>query len=477
LSGPACTGGVRGPGMKPVVFLGPSLRHEDARTVLDAQYLPPAAQGDIYRAALAGPPLICLIDGTFNRTPAVWHKEILWAISKGIWVVGGASMGALRAVELAPFGMIGVGQVFQWFFDGTLEDDDEVAVAHAPEEQQFRPLSEAMVNIRSTVAAATAASVLDEQSGEALLAAAKRLHYTERNLETAIGECLSSKACPPSQMQRFRRWLTRGQVNQKQLDAVAVLMVAGQLAGMPAQAASGWQLHRTDAWEAARLRALRAVPLGDVSAGRAAQPALLEELRLSGEYPAVAAGALGWAAAQEASDSAVPDLATINEAAHRLRQDLMLNQPQAFDAWLAAQGLHADDSVDQFFAKESCYRRHLVAFEPAILRQLPDYLRHLGRYGELNARAEVKRRLLKASYQLDPDLGDARISTSELWRWYFVGVLGDVVPDDIEAYALRNGFEGTVDLTKAVLREYLFQQLQRASDRRRPDRPLEQTSD
>jgi hypothetical protein len=70
------------------------------------------------------------VDGYFERVPAVWHKEVLWAISQGIRVYGSASMGALRAAELSAFGMIGIGKIFEWYRDGVIERDDEVAVAH-----------------------------------------------------------------------------------------------------------------------------------------------------------------------------------------------------------------------------------------------------------------------------------------------------------------------------------------------------------
>ena len=42
----------------PVVFLGPSLPLETARDILDAEYRPPAAQGDILRACEMAPPAI-----------------------------------------------------------------------------------------------------------------------------------------------------------------------------------------------------------------------------------------------------------------------------------------------------------------------------------------------------------------------------------------------------------------------------------
>src|SRR5438093_1428620 len=134
-----------------VIFTGPTLSAEEGRAVLDARYLAPAAQGDVYRAARHRPQLIGIVDGLFERTPAVWHKEILWAMSNGVHVFGSASLGALRAAELAAFGMEGVGAVFDAFRSGRLEDDDEVAVAHEPA-APYRSSSEAMVDIRATVA-------------------------------------------------------------------------------------------------------------------------------------------------------------------------------------------------------------------------------------------------------------------------------------------------------------------------------------
>jgi len=51
--------------------------------------------------------------GYFEIVPTVWHKEILWAMDRGIHVYGGASIGALRAAELADFGMTGIGQIYE----------------------------------------------------------------------------------------------------------------------------------------------------------------------------------------------------------------------------------------------------------------------------------------------------------------------------------------------------------------------------
>ena len=110
-----------------IIFAGPTIGAAEVRAILpDATVLPPVAQGDLYRACRLRPRAIGIIDGYYETTPSIWHKEVLWALAQGIHVYGAASMGALRAAELAAFGMVGVGKVFESYRDGIIEDDDEV---------------------------------------------------------------------------------------------------------------------------------------------------------------------------------------------------------------------------------------------------------------------------------------------------------------------------------------------------------------
>lgn len=162
--------------MAVIAFAGPSLGR--AQDVPGVVFRPPARCGDVTRAVAERPRAIALIDGVFETVPAVWHKEIVHALAEGVGVYGGASIGALRAVELAPFGMVGVGRVFAAFRDGVLEDDDEVAVLHGPAELGYPAVTEAMVNIRATLAACGA--------DPALTAAAKALFYKERTWERVL---------------------------------------------------------------------------------------------------------------------------------------------------------------------------------------------------------------------------------------------------------------------------------------------------
>lgn len=215
--------------MKAIVFLGPSLPQAEARELLDVRFLPPVAEGDVYRAALSQPDAIGIIDGYFEVTPAVWHKEILFALSRGIHVFGASSMGALRAAELAAFGMEGVGAIFQAYLDGHLEDDDEVAVQHGPAEIGYPLLSEAMVNIRCSLANACAAGVISAATRGTLELAAKRLFYRERTYSAilAIGR---DTGLPTDELGSLEAWLGENAVDQKREDAGLLLEVMRQRA-------------------------------------------------------------------------------------------------------------------------------------------------------------------------------------------------------------------------------------------------------
>ncbi len=159
--------------MNAIVFCGPSLREEDIAPYRGFEFRPPVHQENSTRRARAGPSAIGVIDGYFDGQPAVLHKEILWAMTRGIAVFGASSMGALRAAELHSFGMRGVGRIFEAYRDGELTDDDEVALIHGPPETGYVRLSEPMVNIRATLKKAVAEKVIDKAAACAPLGRGK----------------------------------------------------------------------------------------------------------------------------------------------------------------------------------------------------------------------------------------------------------------------------------------------------------------
>lgn len=230
------------------IFTGPTLPPAIARRGFDAVFLPPVSQGDIIRVLEMRPASIGIIDGYFENVPAVWHKEILYALSQGIPVFGSASMGALRAAELAPFGMQGVGAVFEAFRDGVLEDDDEVAVLHGPAELGYPSLSEAMVNIRRTLSDALADGIIGESTRRHLETLAKRCPYRDRSYARVLAEARAG-AVPVAELEAFARWLPDGRVDQKREDALLMLR---QMRCAPANAEKPvFNFERTRHWHQA----------------------------------------------------------------------------------------------------------------------------------------------------------------------------------------------------------------------------------
>jgi len=213
-----------------VVFLGPSLRHEEAREILPGVIcLPPAAMGDILGAVMRlKPRAIGLVDGTFLANMSVFHKEILYAMDQGVWMLGASSMGALRAAECDNFGMIGVGEIYAALASGELEDDDEVALTHGDEGSGFKPLTDAMVTIRATIAAAVASDLLDQAEANALIALQKARWFPDRRL-SEIADDARSLGIDARRCTVLNEFTRTSVVDPKRADAIALLERMGQL--------------------------------------------------------------------------------------------------------------------------------------------------------------------------------------------------------------------------------------------------------
>ncbi len=441
--------------MKVFVFTGPTLPPEEARAELDAIYLPPVQQGDVYRAAREKPVAIGIIDGFFEHAPSVWHKEILWAMAEGIHVFGAASMGAIRAAELAAFGMEGVGAIFDAYHQGVMEDDDAVAVAHAGAEDGWRPLSEAMVNISATLSAAWVARVVREDTIAILERVAKELFYVER-VWPAILTRAGRKGVSASELHAFRAWLPEGRLDQKKADALALLrMMRERLEAGVAPKTVGFAVQQTDAWEEARRRAGRlplrreARPLEGV-----APEALLDELRLRGELGAARRASLARALAVEEARrlGRKPAVEELTATAEMLRHEWDLS-PEAFGRWQSAQQV---DDLPRLLRDESHVRWVETLFEPDVLRHLADHLRLAGRYGALLERARDKERVLAAAGLAQPRVEDAGITEDTLWRWYFEERQGRLMPESLGRAARDGGFSDVDSMRRAALRELCY---------------------
>ncbi len=214
-----------------VVFLGPSLDRESAvRLHPDAVFLPPAAMGDVLGAVRQyRPHAIGLVDGTFLSNMSVFHKELLYAMDQGSWVLGSSSMGALRAAECAEFGMVGVGDIYEAFASGELTDDDEVALTHADGQHGWKGVSDALVSIRAALAQAVEAGVVDSGEAELLLQSQKSRWFPERRLSSLPVDA-QAMGIEPARVAALRALLRTGTLRDpKRDDAIALLAAMREL--------------------------------------------------------------------------------------------------------------------------------------------------------------------------------------------------------------------------------------------------------
>lgn len=205
-----------------IAYVGPSLTRAEVHRILpDARIEPPVRHGDLARLAAGPGDTVLLIDGLFLHSAAVRHKEILGLLADGVTVAGASSMGALRAAELWPYGMRGIGQVFDLYRDGVIDGDDEVAIVHADEENGSRAMSEPMVNIRLDLDRATAAGVIDAGQREALVTAVGAQPFRGRSLPGL--NRLARSLLPTATAEALAGWLREHHVDAKAADARALL--------------------------------------------------------------------------------------------------------------------------------------------------------------------------------------------------------------------------------------------------------------
>jgi hypothetical protein len=203
-------------------FAGPSLAAARRSRFPQAVWLPPCGAGDLLRLAPTAGDKVCIIDGWFDHRPAIRHKEILLMLARGVTIFGASSIGALRAVEMAPCGMIGVGRIFRAFASGVLTGDDEVALVHAPEEWGWRPLSLPLVDARATLYRAVRRRVVTPMEARALMDSARQIHYVDRDWAVTV-----ARACLPVVREaELTAWFQAEPVAQKSIDAEECLTIA-----------------------------------------------------------------------------------------------------------------------------------------------------------------------------------------------------------------------------------------------------------
>lgn len=431
--------------MRKVIFLGPSLTLDEAKAVCpDAIYLPPAAQSDLLSAVgRFKPDIIGLIDGVFLQDLSVWHKEILYALTQGVVVIGASSMGALRAAETARYGTLGAGEIYRRYADGTLTDDDEVALVHGPAESGYRKFSEPMVNVRATFAQAVGQGVIAAEALPKLLAAAKAIHFTGRTWPAVF-------AALPGDVAGLKQFVASSYVDQKKLDALALLRMAEDIASgaRPKPEPVPFEFNVTTMFSALyhRDRTVESegtvLPLYEI-----AEHAALHHP----EFPAINEAALDRSLVGVLADLTAVEIAddALEQEAARFRKERGIEGEAEFAAWLGANHLdrHAFDELMLRLAKRRRLHLWLLSHRAKEKNTLSllDQLRIRGDYAETAADAALHRHL--SAGPLPEDAAD----TLQLARDH-VHETGISMRGLLADWSFLAGFHDLDDLRVALLR-------------------------
>jgi len=215
--------------MKITVFGGAFISEDEINVFIDADYKLPAKHADIISLIYNDKPdVIILFHGVVISDLAVWHSELLEALNLGVRIYGTGGLGAIRAVELASFGMIGIGEVFRQYNEGEIEEDDEVFFKYEIKGGKSIRLTEPVVNLRATFKPAISKNIISEKNYTDIITIAKEIYYEDRTLDT-IFSLAEEKGLDESIIEKLRIIAIDHYVDQQKLDAIQTLKLVKQL--------------------------------------------------------------------------------------------------------------------------------------------------------------------------------------------------------------------------------------------------------
>ncbi|GAB3012402.1 TfuA-like protein [Bowmanella dokdonensis] len=438
-------------------FIGPTLSVQDARQVLDAEYLPPVAMGDLYHLVetRARPgDQIAIIDGVFEQVPAVWHKEILHALSQGMQVYGASSMGALRAAELHPFGMQGVGRIFEAYRDGIFTDDDEVTVSHATAENGFKALSHSMASLRFGIEELAENGYLQACEASALITILKDKYYPRRSWSEVYQQArmLGVGESGLLEIQRYAK-----EYDAKRDDALALLSRLASDTADQVSVEADFSLQQTSFWaalcqsQAAKIAAQRVS--GDGPSSAMAEISQLARAFASDREQLIERAML-MSLVDEFMHAFVPSAEEIKDAQIRLQQQHQITNADGLKQYLASQSMTREQWREMLVmeAKLAQLRSQLLSkLDPFINLEM----RRTGTFAQLQQQAYERAELIRSLGVTKLTLEDAQVTPDTLQNWYEsrFGSMGG----SPNKYGQRLGFDSLRDFIDELLSMYLYE--------------------
>jgi hypothetical protein len=208
---------------KPVLFAGPSLELCDQNLIGGAfECKRPIKRGDLEQLIDGRKRVgtIIILDGVYGSNLAITPTECRQAIKAGWTLIGGSSMGALRASELWSVGMMGLGNVYNLFRIGKLKSDADVAVSYNKDFQEELTLS--IVYIRSVLGQLCNQKVVDVATARQLLLAARKIAWFER-FPNLLLDAWRRKGVDSNSLSKMKELFLNPNFNPKKRDASYII--------------------------------------------------------------------------------------------------------------------------------------------------------------------------------------------------------------------------------------------------------------
>src|ERR687892_507414 len=181
---------------KPIIFLGPSLSHEKARKIFQADFRGPAKKGDLLRASgdIDDSTIVCLVDALF-----------------------------LQDYPPSPI------EVYQLMLNKNIKlyADDEIAVTFVEGEHQLQ--SEAMIDIRFNLFLAHRMGIINEITKKTIAKVAKNIYFPYRNYTDILDQTQKQYPAISKDLKSFRTYIIKNRQSLKERDTIKLINYVKQL--------------------------------------------------------------------------------------------------------------------------------------------------------------------------------------------------------------------------------------------------------
>lgn len=206
--------------MKIKVYAQLSIEEKQIRQYIKNAFVSgPIKRGDLYQDIDQKFNIVAIVDGRFDQALAVSPSEILDGIRSGLRIYGSSSMGAIRAAELHSFGMIGVGEIYNYISSSSQFRDDFVGQIFSENNKNLKSYS--YIDFFFSAMKLVNDKKIDSSTADLLCLLYSSLYYTERNRLGFLQKLQTEKKC--LKLTRAADIIFNCNYSQKKTDAIELL--------------------------------------------------------------------------------------------------------------------------------------------------------------------------------------------------------------------------------------------------------------